>query len=456
MENDLKLRVVPPVPNIHDTDGFSNKSDIFGYAEFGGRLANIVYNMVPPFVLALTGGWGSGKSVFAKQWAGELRRRWVKDGENRKAEDAPVIYFDAFANDHQENSLFALAGEVMEFIGRRGQGKSADGVRESADLIAKGVGSVMAEGIARYVTSGLVGAADIACAMESALKKRLKEAEQDRYAVQEFRKALEKAAKELGGGHPLVFIVDELDRCRPDFALDLLEKIKHLFSVPNVCFLVVTNLDQFGAVVQRAYGYDKEAASVYLDKFFHHIFRLPELKGDRGQSPVYVRHLWENMNLPYEGQEREDFISWLTKLAEKHNFSLRDIERIFASVALVCAAISKPKRAADKDKVQCLIFALAGLCAMRKGTPDLYRKAQAGLLTAGQFEQFTGHKEWERLGIMPKFIKILTGEISSHNIESDSRLRRVDFGLQMPELTHFIEGFEVRNQFWEEESPPSE
>ena len=200
----------------------------------------------------------------------------------------------------------------MEFIGRRGQETSADGVRESAERIAKGVGSVMAEGIARYVTGGLAGAADIASAMESALKERLKEAEQDRYAIQEFRKALDKAAKELGGGQPLVFIVDELDRCRPGFALDLLEKIKHLFSVPNVCFLVVTNLEEFKVVVERAYGYDKKVASVYLDKFFHHVFRLPEIKGDRRQSFIYVRHLWETMNLPYEGQEREDFIGWLT------------------------------------------------------------------------------------------------------------------------------------------------
>ena len=111
MENTLKFRVAPPDLNIRDTDGFNNKSDIFGYAEFGGRLANIVYNMTPPFVFALTGEWGSGKSVFARQWAGELRKRWAQDGENRKAEDAPVIYFDAFANDHQENSLFAWPGK---------------------------------------------------------------------------------------------------------------------------------------------------------------------------------------------------------------------------------------------------------------------------------------------------------------------------------------------------------
>ncbi len=58
-----------------------------------------------------------------------------------------------------------------------------------------------------------------------------------------FRKSLaDAAALELSSSSgPLVFVIDELDRCRPDVALQIIELIKHVFSVDNVCFLLVMN-----------------------------------------------------------------------------------------------------------------------------------------------------------------------------------------------------------------------
>ena len=367
MENAPKLRLAPPEPDIGPViGGFINPGDtseeskdrpkdIFGYAEFGGRLANIVRSLQTPLVLALTGGWGSGKSVFAKQWAGELQ----------KSEGAPVIYFDAFANDHQENTLFALAGEVMEFIGRRK--KMADKAGESIARIGKGVSETLAECAARFATLGAVGAGDVSGAMKTALDKRMEDAEKERDVVKKFRKALEKAAKELGGGQPLVFIVDELDRCRPDFALELLEKIKHLFSVPGVCFLVVTNLDQFKAVVQRTYGYNANEARVYLEKFFHYVFWLPEggKYGD-GQIVEYVRYLWSKLLLPNDNID--EFSEWLKKLSQAHDFSLRDIERMLAPMVLAYASKDMPR-----DDIHLYRIATV-LCMLRKIDSAAYRK----------------------------------------------------------------------------------
>ena len=374
MENNRpKLRLAPPEPDIGETDGFE-KSDLFGYAEFGGRLANIVRNLQTPLVLALTGGWGSGKSVFAKQWAGELRKQWAnpqdnpENGKSRAPEDAPVIYFDAFANDHQNSALFALAGEVMEFIGRRKE--ATDKMKDSAKRIAKGMGGALAESAARYATGGWVGAKDIAATMKSALEKRMAEAGQGRDAIKEFRNALESAAQELGGGHPLVFIVDELDRCRPDFALELLEKIKHLFSVPNVCFLVVTNLEQFRAVVERAYGYNADEARAYLDKFFHHVFWLPDAKGHCQKIDDYAFHLWGILNLP-TGNKYSQFASWMKNISAEYEISLRDMEQIFAPLVLACTSKLLQR---DTD----YYYGAAMLCVLRKIDNQLYLRVLQG------------------------------------------------------------------------------
>ena len=338
MNNDSKMYLAPPDPGIGDTDGFA-KSDIFGHAEFGGRLVNAICSWKTPLVFALTSGWGAGKSVFAKQLAGELRKKWVETEDARKAENAPVIYFDAFANDYQQNALFALAGEVMEFIGWRK--KMAGKAGESIARIGKGVSGALAECAARFATMGAVGVEDVSKSMKTALDKRMEDAEEGREVVKEFRNALENAAKELGGGQPLVFIVDELDRCRPDFALELLEKIKHLFSVPNVCFLVVTNLEQFKAVVQRTYGYSEEEARMYLDKFFHHTFRLPLSHTAQFSLPhqnkifnggKYLFHLWNVMRFPEISHEKMEYMQ---SIVLYHQMSLRDIEKMLACAALV-------------------------------------------------------------------------------------------------------------------------
>ena len=69
------------------------------------------------------------------------------------------------------------------------------------------------------------------------------------------------------GTRPLVVIIDELDRCRPPFALSLLERTKHLFSVDGICFMLVAHMPQLDAIVRAAYGIDNEAR-LYLEKFF--------------------------------------------------------------------------------------------------------------------------------------------------------------------------------------------
>ena len=67
------MRLTPQEPEIPEVGGFTDANDIFGYRDFADRLANLVQNIDEPLVIALDGPWGSGKSVFVKQWAGLLR-----------------------------------------------------------------------------------------------------------------------------------------------------------------------------------------------------------------------------------------------------------------------------------------------------------------------------------------------------------------------------------------------
>lgn len=78
---------------------------------------------------------------------------------------------------------------------------------------------------------------------------------------------------------PLFVFIDEIDRCRPDFAIKLLEEIKYIFSVKGVVFVLSVNLEQLSWPISGAYGggFDGHA---YLQRFFDLQFLLPEPSSD--------------------------------------------------------------------------------------------------------------------------------------------------------------------------------
>jgi hypothetical protein len=144
--------------------------------------------------------------------------------------------------------------------------------------------------------------------IDEVLKERLESHDSDRKVFEKFRTGLTELAvalsSPLGGDAgeeehslPLVFIIDELDRCRPSFSLEILEKIKHFFSVSGVVFLLVSSLSQLKIAVCFAYG-DIDAHT-YLEKFYHLRILFPTVRLDRPDRVVatYLSHIGCNKNV---------------------------------------------------------------------------------------------------------------------------------------------------------------
>ena len=138
---------------------------------------------------------------------------------------------------------------------------------------------------------------------------------------------------------PLVIILDELDRCRPTFALSLLEKVKHFFSVEGIVFVFVMNSDQMCACIHHIYGVSINARQ-YLHKFIDVECTLPaKRKMDRRESlyKIYTRFLLSGYALD-KWEDYEDLKEFLVELAEAFDLSLRDMEKAGRTVALYYAA----------------------------------------------------------------------------------------------------------------------
>ena len=98
-------------------------------------------------------------------------------------------------------------------------------------------------------------------------------------SFEQFKASLRQLAAELAGIHglPLIVVIDELDRCRPSYAVELLETAKHLFTVDHVLFVLAVNRSQLSHSIRAVYGREFDAQG-YLRRFFDIDFRLPDSK----------------------------------------------------------------------------------------------------------------------------------------------------------------------------------
>ena len=62
-------------------------------------------------------------------------------------------------------------------------------------------------------------------------------------------------------------MIDELDRCNPHYSVLVLERIKHIFSVPGIVFILSVDKKQFGNAIRGYYGSDLIDANEYLRRF---------------------------------------------------------------------------------------------------------------------------------------------------------------------------------------------
>ena len=103
---------------------------------------------------------------------------------------------------------------------------------------------------------------------------------------------------ESHGQHPLVVVIDELDRCRPSYAVELLKAAKHLFAVDGVVFVLALNRSELSHSIGALYG-GKFDATGYLRRFIDVDFRLPD--PDRA---AFIDRRWTQFGSPSSSSVR--------------------------------------------------------------------------------------------------------------------------------------------------------
>ena len=336
------------------------KDDLLNRHEIATRLTNLVANQEAPLTVSLHGQWGTGKTF--------MLRRWQKDLESEK-NGYRAIYFNAWEDDFCDDPLLAFIGQLSDHFKESGYKALARRVVDVAIPLIK-------ENLNQVVKTKT----GITFKVEQFKNRRntlVDNYNKERATKEELKKALTDLSAQVAKdtSHPLVFIVDELDRCRPTFAIELLERVKHIFDVPNIVFVFGLNRDELCKSLTSVYG-DIDA-DVYLRRFFEFEFNLPE-----AGSEQFARTLMDKYDLvtlsqklmeagdPRFSNHLADFIEVCPKLWSALSMSLRDIDYAIRLLALLARNLQRNSYASPS-----LLALLIGIKFKR---PDYYNSMVSG------------------------------------------------------------------------------
>jgi hypothetical protein len=341
------VRIVTPPLIVEESDAFKN--DVLGRKAYGEALLNLVTRSSDELVISLDGRWGEGKSTFVKMWQGLLSEAKIQN-----------IYIDAFANDYLDDAFISVASAITVFVEENIEKESSEKAAELKTKVKRIGGQLLSWSAKVAVKAATLGAIkeseldelndiknDISKGtsnlLGSIIEERLVSHSKDIELIEEFRELLSEIPSKLEGAseNPLVVIIDELDRCKPSFAIEMLEKIKHLFSVKNVVFILVMHKEQLEESVRCIYGQNIDAHT-YLQKFINIETKLPKQITDRYTNDLksYSRKLLQLHEMETWGDD-QNIVEGIEPLANHFNLSLRQLEKVFTNLALLYGSSGK-------------------------------------------------------------------------------------------------------------------
>ena len=356
----MGFRIKPQEIDVPKEEPFRN--DLLGRKEPAEILTHLVGSSEGPCAMAVDAAWGTGKTTFLRMWARHLRN-----------EGFPVVEFNAWETDFSGDPLIALSTELTESLRDSNNGTLEVRLERTMELANEVIRGSL-PGAIRIATGGVLD-------LQPLLENGVSEYKKTRKALKEFKESLQEVAEVLAEsyeGRPLVVVIDELDRCRPSYAVELLETAKHLFAVDGVIFVLALNRSELAHSIKSLYGGEFDATG-YLRRFFDLEFRLPD--PDRaafidsaldavGISDYFERTADENAK---DDQEEKVVRDWLRRFFSTPDLGLRRIAKAIHHLGLVFASLHSDQRSYAITAAVALIVRTVDL--------DLYLKFARGEAT---------------------------------------------------------------------------
>jgi hypothetical protein len=372
------MKINPPILDIPLDNPYLN--DLFMRKDFAESLLSLIKNVDESVVLCVDAPWGDGKTTFARMFIADLKIRGIN-----------CIYYDAYEHDYFDDPFISFSAEIISLVDNTFKEESfAHTLKKDFKTKAKKVGGKLLTVGTRIgvkaITLGIIKDSDIdaissirediasnaAEASSAIVGRAIDDYSSTKNHIVAFKEKLSELGKEVKNYQkfPLLIIIDELDRCRPDFALTLLERIKHLFNADHLSFLLLTNTTQLENYVKTTYGSDIDARN-YLHKFLTLSVKLPKNELDEFKNDYlkYVNHLIKHHGI--DGQR--DIDSVLVWLFQYYQFSLREMERSISILTIYFSQLT------NKPMILNLIASFLAVIKIR--FPEIFDDLSTGTIT---------------------------------------------------------------------------
>jgi hypothetical protein len=350
------------------------KNDVLKRQPVVEFVRDLVKQLEGPFVLALDSPWGTGKTTVVRMLRASLKKEGITS-----------VYFNAWKEDYVNDPLIPMVAVIDELQVPDTEAGRQFGVRMAT---VKQVASKVAKrGLVAAVKLATMNAVDLDEVAEEVLASTAGDAaddviesfKQEKASLDRFRNALEEAVKAVGpegSSKPLVFFIDELDRCRPTFAIELLERVKHLFDVKHIVFVLSIDKKQLEAITAAVYG-ERIDATEYLRRFIDLEYMLPAIHTKQYIKVLIERHGFKAF---FDARKRyselaydhDNFVEGFVQLSGVFGMSLRAKERCLTRLAVVLT------QTAENQYLDPFVASL--LIVIRTVRPDLYRGLMSGEL----------------------------------------------------------------------------
>ncbi|WP_024607971.1 P-loop NTPase fold protein [Pseudoalteromonas sp. TAB23] len=245
------------------------------------------------YVININAEWGAGKTYFVKRWAEDLKH------------EHPVVYIDAWSNDFMDSPIITVLAEIQEQLLKTVNQSclSKEKKKRFKNIGISVLPKILAALVKRYGGFDIEDLfvdensdtdtssstqnnkpLDLSAAMEAMTTQAFKEHNDYKKGVKELKGTIKELVKysiekPKGGlqaitrSYPAFIFIDELDRCRPTYAVEMLEAIKHIFDIEGLVIVVSTHTEELQHTIKALYGNDFNADN-YLRRFFDTKYHL--------------------------------------------------------------------------------------------------------------------------------------------------------------------------------------
>ena len=307
----------------------SFEEDLLNRKIVAENLMQVIENQNDSLVISIDSPWGTGKTSFVFMWQNMLSTQYTDTFDS--------IYFNAWANDYNSEPLVDIFLTLLEHI----EAQKSDTKKIIQNLFNGLVDGVKIGGniALKTLSQGILEKNDFSMDFEDdstfrEIKRKIntlqiKEIIEQKKFRQELKTAMADYQKQLG--KKIIIFVDELDRCRPTYTIELLEVVKHLFDVEGFIFILSIDKEQLSHTISNRYGYKSDSVA-YLRRIFDIEFRLPHPN---------LQNYWElkSRTLFSSYKNTKDFSFILGKLIRVYDYSLRDVDRLYTYLSFLLPLI---------------------------------------------------------------------------------------------------------------------